>query len=379
MNAFQKLTRESRKFYLTAIGLMLFFVICDTVFICRDSGIAFMDRSVEQKIEDEIQRIQDSGGFVEIPQYGKNLADVFQDKAGNFQFMGFLVTMTGIIVLLLARKFYYIDMRAKEFSRVLPVKEGTVVLYDYLLVLSVIITGALVQGAIITAALTNYNQTWVTLVNGNSGGAAARNMIHAANEYTLTYMLCYLLFIVVFYTWIYLGVTVTKNPIMGAFCSLVIWNMFYMTMVYYYDGVLFEGDVLLMEGLSESDHISTFIESFLSPDNFFDYLDWESRTMTSSNIPGYSMWLSVGAMVIFTIFLVLLIFLAANKRELAKGKLFYFPILDYPFAFLCGLWICLCLLEWGILALAIGFISAVLLCLLIHPFSRRKLDNWEVK
>ena len=185
MNAFQKITRESRKFYLTAIGMMLFFVLCDTVFICRDSGIAFMDSSVEQEIEDEIQRIQDSGGFVEIPQYGMNLVDVFQEKANNFHLMGFFVTMTGIIVLLLAKKFYYIDVRAKEFYKMLPIKERIPVLYDYLLILSIILTGALVQGVILTGALTNYNQTWVTLVTGDSGGAAARDMIHAANEYTL--------------------------------------------------------------------------------------------------------------------------------------------------------------------------------------------------
>lgn len=387
MNTFRKLTKESLKFYLIAMGLMLFFVISDSVFICRDSEIAFMDSSVEQKIESEIQKIRDNGGSVEIPQYGMDLTDVFRDKASSAQLMGFFVTMIGITLLLLARKFYYTDVRAREFYKVLPIKEGTSALYDYLLVLSVILTGALVQGAILTGALTNYNRTWVTLVAGNSGGSAAQDMIHEANQYTLTYMLCYFLFIVVFYTWIYLGVTVTKNPIVGIFCSVVTWYVLYMILVWYvvvpflFSWLNKDGAVEKALGMSKWDHISTFIESFLSPVDFFDYLDWESRTMTNSNIPGYSMWLSVGAMVIFTLFLVMLIILAANKRELAKGKLFYFPLLDYPFSFLCGLCFCFSLLDdnWGILALAIGFISAVLLCLLIHPFSNRKSDNWEVK
>lgn len=380
MNAFRMLTRESWKFYLIAMGFMLIFVLSDTVFICRDSGIAFMNSSVEKKIEDEMQKIRNHGGSVEIPQYGKNLAEVFQEKAENVQLMGYLVTIIGIIVLLLARKFHCTDMRVREFYKTLPVREGTRVLYDYLLILFIIVTGALVQGAIVTGALTNYNRTWVMLASGNLESAAASEMIHEANEYTLTFMLCYVLFIIVFYTWIYLGVTVMKNPIAGVICSVLTWFLFYQTMIFYYDIFFFDASMLIEEGLSQKDYISIFIESFLLPADFFYSLDWESRTMTNSNIPGYSMWVNVWAMVIFILVLVILIVVAANKRELSRGKLFYFPLLDYPFSILCGLGICLILLEdFNLGALVIGFVSAVLVYLFIHPSSNRKLHNWEVK
>lgn len=369
MSAFWKLTRESRKFYLVALGLMLFFVISDTVYICRDSGIAFTGSSIEQKIGQEIKQIEDSGGKAEMANYVMNLSSVFEDKADNLDLIGFFLTVAAVAVLIVVRKFYYTDMRTREFYKMLPVKESTVVLYDYIAVLLLIFIGAMVQGGILLATLTNYNRTATALMDG--GSTLAKELIHAANEYTLTYMLCYLLFVVTAYTWIYLGVTVTKNPIAGTFVSVAVWLL-----IYYIQADLGWFD---MDSIVEL-FIFPFIESFLYPSDFFDYLDWKSGTMVPyGGVEGYNMWISIGALIIFILLSIIGICLAAAKRELTKGKLFYFPLLDFPFSVLCGIGICMIFVEWGAFALVAGFVSAVCLYLFIHPLSGKKSVNWEVK
>ncbi|MCM1497728.1 MAG: hypothetical protein NC124_04605 [Clostridium sp.] len=378
MSAFWKLTRESRKFYLAALGLMLFFVISDTVYICRDSGIAFTGSSIEQKIGQEIKQIEDSGGKAEISNHIKNLTIVFEDKANNVQLIGFITTIIGVILLLIIRKFHYTDVRTREFYRMLPVKESAVVLYDYIAVLLLIVIGALVQGGVLLAALTNYNRTLAALIG--AGSASAKEMIDTANEYTLIYLLCYLLFIVTAYTWIYLGVTVTKNPIAGTFVSVAVWYILYTSQNWYgvYDIYCLDRGIALEE--SNWDNIISFSEACLSPTDFFDYLNVGSRTMTAyGGRVGYSMWINIGALLVFLLLSAICIFAAAAKRELTKGKLFYFPLLDFPFSVLCGIGICMTFAEWGAFALVAGFVSAFCLSLLIHPFYKQKSVNWEVK
>lgn len=381
MSTFRKLTRESWQFYTGVAVIVLLLVICDSVYICRDANIEFTAKGAEQQLQERIAEAKLAGTTFQVPEYGVDLTSSIEDKADNAELMGFIITIAGIIIMLIARKFYYMDIRAEEFQRTLPVKERSTAMYDYLCMLGIILMGTLVQGAILITGQTCYNRNMMQLAQEYSVGTMQTDAVALANEYLLIYMVCYLLFVLMLYTWIYLGMTIAKNPIIGAVLSVVNWCGLWE--LYYYFFEMYSVNEMYVK-------ISAFVESFFSPSDFFYYLELETGTLSStsvegSNLNGNSIWINICVMVAALIIGVIFIYVLSGKRELSKGKLFYFPILDYPFAFLCGGLVFFFLNEgvlWyldGLVASGIGFVAAVVICLWIHPFSKKKSEKWEVK
>lgn len=386
MNTLQRLTRESWKFYLVALAIVLFFVVCDSIYICRDTGIAFMGMSVEQQIRTDIKELQNKGQIIQVPEQGMDLTEVICDRSGT----GFFVVIAGIVILMMARRVFYMDIRAQEFRRTLPVKEGSMVLHDYLSMLGVILFGALIQGGILLSAQNHYNRAMMHVLEEQSAGIMKEKAVAIANERTLWYMLIYLLFILLMYTWIYLGMTITKNPIAGVVISLVMWEIiFSLQEAFLYNGLTrhFMKSMDIYMADAKASDICTVVRSLFFPSEFFSNLWWESKTISSDlNLSGCSIWINIGIMIGCIVLMIGLIYLSAGRRELSQGKLFYFSILDYPFAFFCGIFVNILLTEYEIfgfvnssVVLVTGVVIPVAICLWIHPFSNKRPVQWEVK
>lgn len=394
MGTFRKLTKESWRFYLPVLILVLFLAICDSLYICRESGIAFTKSGAEQQLQVKIAEAKKAGTTFQVSEQGSDLSESVCDKADNYSILGFGATIAGIVLLMILRRFCYMDIRAEEFRRTLPVKERSMVIHDYFCMLGVILAGTLIQGIILLAGQTCYNRNLIELAPKYSAGTIADSAVMQANQRLLLYMLCYLLFVLLLYTWIYLGMTVVKNPILGAVVSIFTWQGLYLIESDYM-GMLLGScyndgnyDVLtLADRIGAGDRlniISDFIDSFFSPSAFFGYYI-KNSTIISGNSEGYHIWLNVVVMAVILVIGILLIGFLGGRRELSKGKLFYFPILDYPFAFFCGLMVFIILDELVLwysdvtIGMGLGFVAAVVICLCIHPLSKKKSEKWEVK
>jgi hypothetical protein len=389
MNTGKRLMKTSRKFYIIAFAIVLFLVICDSIYICRDSRIAFTGQSVSQKILTDIAEAQKDGGTYQVPEQGVNFTNAIEEKTENWGLLGFYTAMAGMVILLIARKFYALDVRTKEFYATLPVKERNREIFDYFSMIGIILLSALVQGAILLITQTRYNQTLVQLVREKSLGTLSEEVISNNNQKLMMCLLTYLLYFLWLYTWIYLCATVTKNLIMGVVVSVItpfaltiIWNNgFSPALSYDID------NASVLQATAEKYYkLDDFINSFFSPYYFFfsgrsSVGDGVHNSLTASN----SFWILLATILAALLVCVFFIYFLSGKRELSKGKMFYFPILDYPFSLLCGVCIFFFLLEdvlWytdELTSLIIGFISAVVICVIIHPFSTKKNTKWEVR
>lgn len=379
MKGFQKFVKQSWRFYLIVLIIVLFLVICDSVYICRDEKIAFTGKSIEQQITEQLdkaeQKQQDTAA---LPQ-GVCLYSIVEDKANNMEIMGFIMTIIGIMIFLGARQYYFADTRAAEFIGTLPVKKRSLVLYDYFSMLAVILIGGLVQAGILLGCQNRYNRAVVRFWEQRSAGVPEDNMVSLFNDRLLLYMGIYFLFILLVYTWIYIWMTVTRNPIAGEVISLFLyggcciaegffaWTMFpvnsygiYGDMTRYYD-------------------IVDMIETLMSPRAFMENLDEVSGTVAGNNT-----WMMLALVGLVVLAGIVLLIIVSARRELSRGKLFYFSALNYLFAVLSGIilfaWLADDFLyDYAGLALVTGILGAVVIYILVRPDSGKKSVQWEVK
>lgn len=368
MKGFRKFIKQSWRFYLIALIIVLFFMVCDSVYICRDENIAFTGKDLEQQITAELEKAEkEQQSALPILEQGTDLCNVITDKAENAEIMGFIITIFGIMIILAARRYYCMDFRAIEFIRTLPVKQSSLVVYDYLSMLAVIVIGGLVKAGILLGYQSRYNHTLIKILEQKAVVAGRDNIVSLHNDRLLLYMGIYFLFLLLAYTWIYLGMTVTKNPIAGEIISGFIWL-----------GICYIKEFLEWNMYTYRENsYPAGVE--ISPNYFLNGLNMEMGT-----IAGYSMGIMVGVVGIALLLGFCLLLMVSGKREPSKGKLFYFPMLDYPFALFCGFFLFIWLWDGflyknGPAGLAVGMIAAVMIGMLIHPASKKKLAGWEVK
>lgn len=376
MKGFQKFIKQSWRFYLIVLIIVLFLVICDSVYICRDEGIAFTGKSVEQQLTEKLDKAeQKQQGTSALPQ-GVYLYSIIEDKAGNETIMGFIMTIIGIVILLAVRQFYYTDIRAAEFMETLPVKKRSMVMYDYFSMLAVLLIGGLVQAGILLGCQNRYNRAVVRVWEQRSAGVPEDNIISLSNDRLLLYMGIYFLFILLVYTWIYIWMTVTRNPIMGEVISLFLYGGLYITEEFFTWTL---NCVNGYGGVAEYNDNINNIETLMSPSAFMENLDEVSGTAA-----GYNMWMMLALVGLAVLAGIGLLMIISTIRELSRGKLFYFSLLDYPFAVLFGIILFAWLADgflyyYAGIALAIGCLAAVVVFILVHPDSGKRSVRWEVK
>lgn len=322
MKDFLKLTKENGKFYLTAFCVALLFVVSNNIYLMRDV------------------RKQYAGGK-EIC----NLAYLFLDKADGYDLVGFWLVLVGLVVIMLIRYVPYIDMRKMEFQMFLPVKKRTIVLQEYLCTVLLIVALWLVSACTYGVVQGSLNRA---VIQGNDGmraeaAFATRNLWSVGG--------CYLLYLIFICTLLYLGLVICKNGIVGMVFMLFLWGMEYF--------------------MSETIYDDLGYTAIMSPGYFIESI---MRNETPQMV-----------ILLVVLILICLIFmmLAAEKRELSKGKWFYFSWIDYPVIFLLAIFIVVFCLVGLYMQLSVSLIAGIVVYgILFYLHNRgktKKTENWEVK
>ena len=380
MAGFMRLMKETWKFYLAVLVIVLFLVLNNSVWICKKNNSDYGEKMFFYDMaKDSVNEFTKKNDIV----FGKNLAQVYEEKVNNYEWLGYVSTIVIIIMIIFAKQIAFAQNRAKEFQATLPVKQVTGIIYDYLCILGILFIWTLLQGGIFLAYQTVYNKRVLETAKMFSIAEVNEGMTAEANEQLLIYMIMYSLFILVAYTWIYLWTVLSKNPIVGVITAIGIWYVIYVfvdTIGCKFIAIAYDSDSI--EGFYVADFIENLIvsiESILSPFTYFYNLVRYIR-----NDDGGFMGLA-GVVLVLVLVMLVLIVIAGSKRELTKGKLFYFPIWDYLISFIFGMGIVSYWTEgfgghaMGLMGIIIGMILSVIICMLIHPFSIKKTSVWEVK
>ncbi len=387
MKSFRRLWNESRRFYLCVLIIVAFFVFVDCMWICIDNDITLSKSEVVQMVQNALSK---ENGVAMLENRYLSLEYDIINKGAEF---GLLLTMVGVFGLLLAREMAFTDIRTLEFRCTWPMKNWVRELYDYVAVLGAILFGVLLQTVILLFVQSRYNHLLVEVLAEQGITSQVTDAMAFGNQYLLMGMLYYFIAIVVSYTWISLGMNLAKNPIVGAFISVVVkvllqlvWGSLAWMMV-----AGLTNDVDATQLAYYHNDFANYIESvgdyLLIYQEFFYGVDISSGTIGGCGETFTVTHWMIGQIVLWGL-LVIGIVICAKKKDLAKGKLLYFPILSYPLGFLVGLGVFIICLDCffydttliGLLvAIILGFVSAIGVCLLCHPFSKSKTVRLEVK
>ncbi len=387
MKSFRRLWNESRRFYLCVLMIVAIFVFIDCMWICMDNDITLSKSEVVRMVQNTL--LKENGATMLENRY-LSLEDIVINKGAEF---GLFLTMVGVIGLLFAREIAFTDIRTLEFRCTWPMKNWVRELYDYVAMLGAILFGVLLQTVILLFVQSRYNHLLVEVLAEQGITTKATEAMALGDQYLLMGMSYYLIAIVVSYTWMSLGMSLAKNPLVGAIISVVVkvllqlvWGSLGWTVVagltsdvdstqpaYYYNDL--------------ADYIESVGDYLLIYQDFFYGVDVSSGTIGGCGETFTATHWIIGQLVLFGL-LVIGIVISAKKKDLAKGKLLYFPILSYLLGFLVGLGVFIICMEWffydttliGLLAaIILGFVSAIGICLLCHPFSKSKIVRLEVK
>lgn len=323
MKDFVKLTKETWQFYLTSLCIALFPVVSNNIYL--------------------LKQLKPNG---ESKQVLYSMAYIFFDKADGYDLVNFWVALFGMILLLFARHFSFMDRRAMEFEMFLPVKKRTVVIHDYICSLGVVVIPWLVTMCTFAVAQGKKNNAVIAVYGVLKGEA-----VNAGSEFWKT-GLYYLLYLVCAFTLFYLGIVICKNGIVGMAIMAAVWGTAYF--------------------MAEIPNTRRMSGNLLTPEFFLNYI---------YHTPHEKEGLVILAQT--TVLMILFIIIAAEKRELSRGKWFYFPLLDYLLPVLCGVFaanICYAVfwIEGLVSAIVGAAICGLLLCMLKWE-KHEKSDRLEVK
>lgn len=366
MKGLAKMTKVTWRFYLTALIVMLLFTAADSLYICAEDNSAYDGKLFHYGMEEDSKEkfVEKTGGDLNS---GKDIAYIYCDKARWYEFFGYDLMVFMLIVILLLKQCVFMDVRTAEFQRTFPVKQWVQVLHDYFAVLGIMVLSALLQLGIFLAYQSSYNTEMLQTARVFSIAGGSEGMIAQANEHLLLLWGMYFLYVALAYTWIYVGVILAKNPIAGAILSIAAKYgayAYFDIWLYHYALSNMNRDFIY--------RIRDIVDYIISPNEAFG-------VNTDTLMGGDEQMISFIACILLGIIVLLIFFMAAvsKKRDLSKGKLLYFPILDYPLCFLLGIlifWI-----EGEPIHLVTGIVAAVISFLLIHPWTHGKRKVLEVK
>ncbi len=387
MKSFRRLWNESRRFYLCVLAIVAIFVFADCMWICIDNNVSLLKSEVVQVVQNVLS---EENGAAMLENRYLSLEYTIIHNGAEF---GLFLTMVGVIGLLFAREIAFTDIRTLEFRCTWPMKNWVREMYDYVAMLGAILFGVLLQTVILLFVQNRYNHLLVEVLAEQGITSKVTDAMVEGNQYLLIGMSYYLIAIVVSYTWISLGMSLAKNPIVGAIISVVVkvllqlvWGSLGWTVI-----ANLTSDAAPTQSAYYYNDLAYYIESIgdylLIYEDFFYSVD-----VSSGTIGGYeetftvTHWLVTQG--IFWVLLMIGIVVCAKKKDLAKGKLLYFPVLGYPLGILVGLGVFVFCVDWffyntsiiGLLVVIIlSVASSIGTCLLCHPFSKSQSVRLEVK
>ncbi len=387
----KRLFLESRRFYLVVIMLVLLATFIDTIFVCQDKDVILSKGSMEYIVH---KTMTEENGIVTLQNQYISFKDIAVDKGSSATLINQWVTLVGIALLLLVKEVAYADVRTQEFRFTWPVKKWVREIYDYFAMLATILAGLLTQTLSFLVVQVRHNHLLIEVLQDNGLTSNMQHVMESENKELLLSMFCYTIAIVVAYTWMYLGMSVTKNALVGIILSAVVKLCLLYSLLTIVWSVVAE---IVMKITPDDyymiDDVASIIAEtplyILSISEFFWAYNSDIDTVLVTTVYDkldYSF--TVGHWIIAQVLLLVLliggIILSAKKKELSKGKLFYFSILDLPFVVVVGCGVFLYIAEniwWDIptYALAILIIIQVVIFVYIHPFVRKKSQRLEVK
>lgn len=376
MRGFTKMTKVTWRFYLVALIFMLLLTVADSIYVCKEDNSAYNGKLFHYGMEEDSKEkfIEKTGGGLNS---GKDIAYIYCDKANWYEIFGYPVLLFILTVILLLKQCVFMDVRTAEFQRTFPVKQWVQVLHDYLSVLGIMILSALLQLGIFLAYQTSYNMEILKTAKAFSIAGGSKEIITQANGHLLQLWGMYFLYVALAYTWIYVGILLAKNPIMGAVLSVIVvagintcidvWSR-----NYYNNPSWLDMDSVEWAKVDSVNRIKDIVEYIIFPQTAFS-INTDTLMERNSHMVSVIAWAMVGIIALFIILMILL----GKRRDLSRGKLLYFPILDYPLCFLIGM----AVFGWGedLPYLLTGIAVAVISFLLIHPWPRGKRNVLEVK
>lgn len=398
MKGLRRLFAESQRFYLCVFMLVMVFSLLDCWYICSDHSIVSIDEGSIERVQRVLETEEPNVAFQQV---SVCLASAFSYRLEDIYICG--VILVGILLILAAKQFAFLDERTREFRNTWPIKSWVRELYDYLSVLVMIVLGFLFQMVTLLVMQNRYNNMLIDLVGVDKSDAVVAEVLASSNESLVVTILYYIFSIALLYTWIYFGMSIAKNPIIGVIgalliqyftvyvCDSIVWRATQeYAYAYVYDGV--EVSKLWLDFYNVLMTIICVISNseasyYYDPQGGFRSTYYSDVGLTFCSV---STWVTI-KIVLFVI-LVCGILWAAKKRDLSQGKLLYFPILDYPVAIFAGVagttiatdlfvsYNTLGYLSYNFFAsVLVGVVVMVVTFWLMHPRSRKKSQCLEVK
>ncbi|MCR5701572.1 MAG: hypothetical protein K6G76_05440 [Lachnospiraceae bacterium] len=364
MSGYGKISKATGKLYLAMIVAAFICMLINTVFVCADMSGVKIGESIESKITTEISEMKAEGNIYVLPDIGLDMSSTIDDKVNPG--MGFMVTIAGIILLMFIRQLCFADVRTKEFELTLPVKKTTLVMHEYWFFFLLITGITMLQGIIFAIYQTHYNNVWTRVAGVN----ASTDFNGVPLDRLFAYVGMYVLSLLVVFTWVFLCMTVSKNALVGGALALFSWlglvsfdynigfssllmNIFSRCPVGYeqdpYGRYIATNIDEVVRWEQKRHYLTNVFDAILHAEQRFEYLGevtnkslgysgslfYGGNDFDMKNIP-FSMFVAI---IVSTLVIgIILIWIAAKKRELTKGGRFaYFKIAEWLFAILCGL------------------------------------------
>lgn len=293
---------------------------------------------------------------------GIDYTQALRDKFENSSICGMNVLFLGIMMVVLLKRMLFFDRKRQEFQKTLPIKQTTWAIYDYVSGLFIIFLGILIFSGLLVHHQTRLNENILEAAIQHGITSYDKDMITVANERLLVYLAFYLILLILIYSYITLFVTLSKNAIAGVIlaggCGLAIYWLFDMIFYdYYYE--------LVLEGLSSSPF-------------------WITQRLQEYGCSQFdaTFWNATGVYIVAIVLLVLGIIVVSKKRELSKGRIFCFSIMEFAFVILVFMLIAVILGElidmFWLISMGLGLIIGAFVYYLMTK--QKKASNvWEVK
>ncbi len=400
MEGVKRLFAASKRIYL---GVLILIIACSSIdcfYICSDNLIPIES---EDYIKEQAQNVSVETLF---SQMDVSFGDVFANRLTEMDgFFVFFVVLVGILIVLVFKGFSFVDERAREFRATWPVKSWVRELYDYAAVLVVVLAGFLFQLLVLLVVQMQRNNMLLENLGLDRTDTVISSIIETANATLVSNMLYYMFSIALLYTWIYLGMTLVKNPIIGVVGALAIQiSIFYVCDIwiwrfiqdYAYDYMVCdvnEYEIWFYVYKIMMTICCLIFDSFAgacynSAERCFE----ENYYFAGKELQFCSLETWMLVKIIMFVFLLVGIVLAAKKKDLTKGKVLYFPILDYLLALYAGFVGATIgseliiaydprnITPYNVFAcVVVGVIVMVVVFLLLHPRILKKQQHLEVK
>lgn len=385
MKGFTRMTEETGKFYQVALVLVIVIFLSNAFYICGDDNVSYGQKilNYDMTVDSAEQFIEKNAG---IFTGGKCLSGIIANNLENLDVLGFWMTLIIFMGILLLKQFAFMDKRTAEFQATLPVKQQVRVWHDYLCPVGIMLTGMVLQTVVLLIYQTNYNMKLKAAAVKFSIEGVHKDIVAEANRQLLCNMGYYILYCMMAFTLIYFGMLLMKHHVLGVICAIL-----FPTGVRMFFNMIF-GTVFHFAYADTYDPAREAAYPFVNFMDDFEY--WMERIFTPFEMGwGWTsyeeLYMGKDILSVAVIWAVLLAGIAfvGGGRELSKGKLFYFPILDYPFAVLSGVVIMFLFQDvifWefdlGYLGLYVfSVIAMVIIFLKIHPLTSKKTKRLEVK